>query len=360
MRPAPDLTAFVPASLPDDARWDALLARDPAYDGQFYFSVETTGIYCRPSCPARRPKREHVRFHATAEAAERAGFRPCKRCRPDQPSLFKRNADKVAAACRTIAASDEAPDLKGLAAEAGLSPHHFPRLFKAGTGLTPKAYAVAERRRRMRTHLPASASVTAAIYEAGFGSAGRFYERSAEMLGMTPSTYRAGAPDERIGFAIGACSIGLVLAAATDRGICAILFGDDRKSLERDLRKMFPRATIGSADSSFQRTLERVIAFIEAPATGLELPLDVRGTAFQHRVWQALCRIPSGATASYAEVAEAIGAPDSARAVARACASNRIAVAIPCHRVVRSDGSISGYRGGVARKRALLARETKL
>jgi AraC family transcriptional regulator of adaptative response/methylated-DNA-[protein]-cysteine methyltransferase len=241
----------------------------------------------------------------------------------------------------------------------GLSPYHFHRIFKTVLGVTPKAYATAHRNKRVREELSRSATVTEAIYGAGFNSNGRFYATSSEVLGMTPSQFRSGAPNSEIKFAIGDCSLGSVLVAASDKGVCAILFGDDAETLRNDLRKQFPRARIVGGDKVFGQLAAEVIAFVEAPRIGLDLPLDVQGTAFQHRVWDALRRIPTGSTASYAEIAKAIGSPKSVRAVARACASNRIAVAIPCHRVIGSDRSLTGYRGGIERKRTLLAKEAK-
>jgi AraC family transcriptional regulator of adaptative response/methylated-DNA-[protein]-cysteine methyltransferase len=336
-----------------------VVARDGAFDGHFYYSVETTGIYCRPSCAARRPKRAHVRFHDTAAEAEAAGFRACKRCKPSQPSLVQLHAEKVAEACRLIEAAEDEPRLDALARAVGLSPYHFHRIFKTILGVTPKTYATAHRNKRVREELGRSATVTQAIYGAGFNSNGRFYATSSEVLGMTPSQFRSGAPNSEIKFAIGDCSLGSVLVAASDKGVCAILFGDDAETLRNDLRKQFPRARIVGGDKVFGQLAAEVIAFVEAPRIGLDLPLDVQGTAFQHRVWDALRRIPTGSTASYAEIAKAIGSPKSVRAVARACASNRIAVAIPCHRVIGSDGSLTGYRGGIERKRTLLAKEAK-
>jgi AraC family transcriptional regulator of adaptative response/methylated-DNA-[protein]-cysteine methyltransferase len=341
----------------DDPRWAAVLARDASFDGHFYYSVASTGVYCRPSCPARRPKRAHVDFYDTPAAAEAAGFRACKRCKPDQASLAAQHRDAVAAACRLIEAADVPPALDALAAAVGLSPSHFHRLFKATLGVTPKAYAVAHRNKRLREALGKTGTVTEAIYEAGFNTSGRFYAMSSEVLGMTPHQFRSGGADSEIKFAIRECSLGLVLVAASDKGVCAILFGDEPHGLRKDLAKQFPRARLVGDDKAFERTAAEVISFVENPRIGLSLPLDIRGTAFQHRVWDALRRIPAGSTASYAEVAETVGAPKAVRAVARACASNRIAVAIPCHRVVRSDGGLSGYRGGVERKRALLAKE---
>jgi AraC family transcriptional regulator of adaptative response/methylated-DNA-[protein]-cysteine methyltransferase len=343
----------------DDTRWAAFITRDAAFDGQFFIAVKTTGIYCRPSCPAKRAKREHVRFYETAADAEAAGFRPCKRCKPDQPSLFQQQADKVAEACRLIETAEEAPKLGDLARTVGLSPYHFHRIFKATLGVTPKAYAAAHRNKRVREELSRRATVTEAIYGAGFNSNGRFYATSSETLGMTPSQFRSGGRDAEIKYAIGESSLGLVLVAASAKGVCAIFFGDDPAGLARDLAKQFPRAQLVGNDPDFEQLAANVIGFVEDPRNGLDLPLDIRGTAFQHRVWEALRRIPVGSTASYAEIAKAIGAPRATRAVARACGSNRIAVAIPCHRVIGSDGSLTGYRGGIERKRALLAKEAK-
>jgi len=346
-------------TLKQPRRWAAVLARDRRFDGTFYYSVATTGVYCRPSCAARRPRRENVRFHATCADAEAAGFRPCKRCKPNAPALHKEHAEKVAHACRLIETTLEAPKLDVLAKAAGLSPYHFHRIFKAITGVTPKAYAVACRQQRVSEHLQRSNSVTEAIYEAGFNSAGRFYAGASKALGMTPSSYRAGGADTKIRFAIGKSSLGAILVAATSTGVAAILMGDDPAALAHELRERFPRAELIAGDKDFEALIAKVIDHVEAPGTSLDLPLDVRGTAFQHRVWAALRDIPAGATATYAEIAKRIGAPKAARAVAAACAANPVAVAIPCHRVVRSDGGLSGYRWGVARKRALLEKEAK-
>jgi AraC family transcriptional regulator of adaptative response/methylated-DNA-[protein]-cysteine methyltransferase len=343
----------------DAERWAAVCRRDPAADGAFFYSVRTTGVYCRPVCAARLARRENVAFHASCEAAERAGFRPCKRCRPNEAGLRARQADSVAAACRAIEEAEELPRLDALAAAAGMSRFHFHRVFKALTGVTPKAYGEARRARRVRDGLARSATVTEAIYDAGYNSNGRFYAESSELLGMTPTAFRAGGAGATIRFAVGECSLGSILVAATEKGVAAILFGDDPAALVRDLEDRFPKAHLVGADGAFEKLVARVVGFVEAPALGLDLPLDVRGTAFQQRVWQALRQIPPGETASYAEIAERIGAPTSVRAVARACAANAIAVAIPCHRVVRQDGGLSGYRWGVKRKRTLLQRETR-
>jgi AraC family transcriptional regulator of adaptative response/methylated-DNA-[protein]-cysteine methyltransferase len=341
-----------------DARWAAVIARDHRADGTFYYSVDTTGIYCRPSCGSRRANPKNVRFHRTMAEAERAGFRPCQRCKPDQPPLEQLHAAKVAEICRVIEAADETPGLAALARQAGLSPYHFHRVFKAVTGVTPRAYSAAHRTNRVRHELDKrSKTVTQAIYDAGFNSGGRFYETSNQLLGMTPTDYRGGGADTEIHFAVGECSLGSILVARSPKGVCAILLGDDPDALARDLQDRFPRATLVGGDPAFEQVIAKVIGFVERPALGLDLPLDVRGTAFQQRVWQALREIPAGSTASYTEIAARIGAPNLARAVGQACGANPLAVAIPCHRVVRTDGSLSGYRWGVERKRQLLTRE---
>jgi AraC family transcriptional regulator, regulatory protein of adaptative response / methylated-DNA-[protein]-cysteine methyltransferase len=342
-----------------DPRWAAVVARDPGADGSFFYSVRTTGVYCRPSCAARPARPENVAFHDTAADAERAGFRPCRRCRPDLPALAERQADLVARVCRQIEAADAEPGLKALAEAAGLSPSHLHRIFKAATGLTPKAYGAAHRARRVREQLGRGGNVTDAIYGAGFGSNGRFYEKSSQMLGMTPSQYRAGGAGTDIRFAVGQCSLGAILVAASEKGVCAIFFGDDPDLLTRNLQDRFPKASLLGGDRSFETIVAQVVGAVDDPGRGLDLPLDVRGTAFQQRVWQALRRIPSGRTISYGELARRIGAPTATRAVAQACGANPLAVVIPCHRVVRNDGSISGYRWGVERKRALLEREAR-
>lgn len=342
-----------------DARWASVVSRDSSADGQFFFSVETTGVYCRPSCSARRANPKNVRFHRSAADAEAAGFRPCKKCQPDQPSQAERYAAMVTAACRSIEATEEQPTLAALAAAAGLSRYHFHRVFRAITGVTPKGYGAAHRAQRVRDQLAVTATVTEAIYGAGFNSSSRFYEKSQDMLGMTPTAWRAGGVAATTRFAIGVCSLGSILVARSARGICAILLGDDPDALLRELQNRFPKANLIGGDSAFEELVAYVVGFVEAPHLGLDLPLDVRGTAFQQRVWQALLAIPAGSTASYTEIARKIGAPRAVRAVAAACAANPLAVAIPCHRVVRSDGALAGYRWGVERKRALLERERR-
>jgi AraC family transcriptional regulator of adaptative response/methylated-DNA-[protein]-cysteine methyltransferase len=357
LSPVIETALSAPRYATDEQRWQAVVHRDREADGAFYYSVRTTGVYCRPSCAARLARRENVAFHATCEQAERAGFRPCKRCRPNELSLEQRQAAAVAAACRTIEQARTLPSLDELAQAAGMSRFHFHRVFKALTGVTPKAYADAHRRTRVRDELTRSATVTDAIYDAGFGSSGRFYGTTAELLGMTPSAFRAGGHGVAIRFAVGECWLGSILVAATDKGVCAILLGDDAEALVRELQDRFPKARLVGGDRAFEQLVAKVVGFVEAPKLGLDLPLDVRGTAFQQRVWQALRKIPAGSTVTYSELAKRIGQPKAVRAVAQACASNPVAVAIPCHRVVRTDGSLSGYRWGVERKRALLARE---
>jgi AraC family transcriptional regulator, regulatory protein of adaptative response / methylated-DNA-[protein]-cysteine methyltransferase len=341
----------------DEAKWEAVAAKDSRADGHFFYSVRTTGVYCLPSCAARPALRKNVAFHDTPGDAEKAGFRPCKRCWPKGPSKTAVHEAAVAKACRLIETGEEAPTLGELAKEAGMANYYFHRVFKALTGVTPKEYAMAQRTQRVREELVRSNSVTEAIYGAGFNSNGRFYAKSTETLGMTPTKFRKGGTGTRIRFAVGECSLGSVLVAVSEKGVCAISLGDDPEALVRDLQDQFPRAELIGADHEFESMVSKVVGFIEAPRTGFNLPLDVRGTAFQLRVWQALRNIPAGSTVSYSDIAERIGAPKAVRAVAQACASNHIAVAIPCHRVLRNDGALSGYRWGVERKSALLKRE---
>lgn len=343
----------------NDPRWAAIVARDPGADGQFYYGVRTTGVFCRPSCPSRRARPENVTFFTTREAAERAGFRACRRCRPGELSAAGRQAEWVAEACRLMEASEELPDLAALAAQVRVSPYHFHRTFKSVTGVTPKQYAIARRSERLRRELARGRSVTDAIYEAGYNSNGRFYAQADDVLGMTPSSFRAGGANTAMHFAVGECSLGSILVASSSRGICAILLGDDPDALMRNLQDQFPKAELIGGDTAFEQLVAKVVGFVEAPARGFDLPLDIRGTAFQQRVWQALREIPAGSTASYSDIAARIGAPKAVRAVGQACGANHIAVAIPCHRVVRTDGDLSGYRWGIERKRTLLAREAR-
>ncbi|MFS2199403.1 bifunctional DNA-binding transcriptional regulator/O6-methylguanine-DNA methyltransferase Ada [Pseudomonas sp. Pseusp3] len=346
-------------TIENDPRWAAVVARDPKADGQFVYAVKTTGIYCNPSSLARLPKPHNVEFFDSAEQAQAAGYRPSKRATRDQSELAAQHAATVAAACRQIESAETLPALGELAEAAGLSSFHFHRVFKAVTGLTPKGYADAHRSRKVRERLADGGSVTDALYDAGFNSNSRFYEAADHLLGMKPGDYRAAGQNNDIRFAVGQCSLGAILVAQSERGVCAILLGDDPHQLVCDLQDKFRRANLIGADHQFEQLIARVVGFIEAPAIGLDLPLDVRGTAFQERVWQALREIPVGSTASYADVAQRIGSPKAVRAVAQACGANNLAVAIPCHRVVRSDGHLSGYRWGVERKRQLLERESQ-
>lgn len=345
-------------SAADDPRWARIVARDKAADGCFWYSVSTTGVYCRPSCPSRTANPENVQLHGSLESARATGFRPCKRCNPDGPSIESENAALVAKACRIIEESDEEPSLEELADAMSRSPSYFHRVFKATIGLTPKEYAAAGRAKKVRNGLASGNTVTETIYDAGFNSSGRFYEKSTGMLGMTPSQYRTGGANEEIKFAVGQTTLGAILVASSKKGVASILLGDDPEKLVRNLQDRFPKARLIGADRDYEALVARVVGFVETPSMGLDLPLDVRGTAFQHRVWQALREIPVGDTVSYAEIARRIGSPKAMRAVAGACAANNLAVAIPCHRVVRNDGSMSGYAWGVERKRILLDRES--
>lgn len=335
--------------------WDAVCSRDPSADGRFVYAVKTTGVYCRPSCPSRLSRRENVRFFATPAQAQGAGFRPCKRCTPnlDPGARIRQVIDR---ACRHIQAADEAPSLDVLAQEAGYSAGHFQRLFKATVGLSPKQYAVAHRRARLSNALLAESTVTGAIYKAGFGASSQAYS-DASALGMTPGAYRAGAAGEVIRCASAPCSLGTVLVATTERGICMIEFGEDDHLLPL-VMKRFPRAQVVRADAKCADLIQRVVHLVDVPSAPCDLPLDLRGTAFQLRVWNALTQVPAGRTVSYAELAARLGQPTAVRAVAQACARNGLAVAVPCHRVIHASGDASGYKWGDERKRALLANES--
>lgn len=337
----------------DDGRWDAVLASDIDADGKFLHAVKTTGVYCRPSCRSRPPRPENIVFFESAAEAARAGYRPCKRCTPDRISP----AERIASACRLIEASEKAPQLTQLVEQAGMSRFNFHRLFKEMVGTTPRQYAITCRDRRVRSGLSKGQRVTEAVFDAGYESSGHFYTSASRSLGMPPKSYHNQGVDQVIRFAIGETTFGAILVAGTERGICAITIGDEPDILVRELQDRFARAELIGDDAEFEAYVARVVGFVEAPAAGLELPLDIQGTVFQQRVWRALQQIPCGETASYAEIAQRIGSPKAARAVARACASNPLAVAIPCHRVVRTDGELSGYRWGIARKRDLLHRD---
>lgn len=348
-----------PMTTSQDPRWARILARDPDADSLFWYSVVTTGIYCRPSCPSRRAKPQHVRIHDSLADAQASGCRPCRRCNPDGTSRQQQNTALVTAACRLIEHSEEPLTLGQLAQQLGLSPGHLHRTFRAVTGVTPKAYARTLRENQLRQQLGEADSVTGAIFAAGFNSSSTFYQQASNILGMTPKAYRGGGAREQLHFAVGDSSLGAVLVASSAKGVVCVTLGDDPELLVRDLQDRFPAAELMGADADYEQLVAQVVGLVESPGRAPDLPLDVRGTAFQQQVWQALRTIPAGQTMSYAEIARLIGQPTAARAVARACGANAIALAIPCHRVVRQDGGLSGYRWGVGRKQALLDREAK-
>ena len=349
--------AIDPVLETNDQRWEAVVRHDPQSEGAFFYAVKTTGVYCRPTCSARRPSRYNVEFFSSWADAERAGYRACRRCHPQGQSSPSPISEAIARACRIIEEAEAPPALKALAATVGFSPFHFQRLFKETVGVTPKAYAVACRARRFQENLRQDRTVTQAMYEAGFGSSSRCYEKAADHLGMTPSEYRKGGAGQCVRHAMVRCDLGWMLVAATARGICAIEFDDGRDRLRDRLAARFPAAELRGDDPEFAEWVEGILAALDRPARGLDLPLDICGTAFQRRVWQALQAVPAGSTATYADIARKIGKPSAARAVARACAANPVAVLIPCHRIVRGDGGLGGYRWDLRRKRALLERE---
>ena len=341
----------------DVARWQAVVARNRQADGDFVYAVSTTGIYCRPWCPSRLPRRKNVQFFDAWQTAEEAGFRPCKRCVPQKPDASDTAVDAVVQACKMIEEAEKAPTLNQLAAAVGLSPYYFHRLFKKTVGVTPKQYALEKRLHRVRSNLQGEGTITEAIYNAGYESGSRFYEDAKSSLGMKASEYQKGGQGLLIHYAIVQSYLGWVLVAATGQGVCQIDFGDSPEILLENLKGRFPEANLNENDLAFGELVGQVLTFLEMPNENLTLPLDIQGTAFQRRVWATLQNIPPGSTASYANIAARIGQPKAARAVAQACASNKIAVAIPCHRVVRSDGKLGGYRWGLERKRVILERE---
>lgn len=341
----------------EDPRWQSIVTRDAIADGTFVYAVNTTGVYCRPSCAARLARPENVSFYSSPDAAQAAGFRACKRCKPDQLHSLALNTEKVAQACRLLENAESIPNLDDLAKRAGFSKYHFQRVFKSITGVTPKAYAQAYRAQKLRAQLSEGNSVTDAIYAAGYNANSRFYAEADKVLGMTASEFRKGGANAVIKFAVGECSLGSILVAQSERGICVIQLGDNPQDLLEELQDRFPKANLIGADKHFEKIVAQVVGFVETPSQGLDLPLDIRGTAFQQRVWQALIEIPLGTTASYTDIALRIGAPKAFRAVAMACGANNLAVVIPCHRVVRNDGNLSGYRWGIERKRLLLENE---
>lgn len=354
------MTGIAPQADPPDLRWDVLENRKQPEGETFVYGVLTTGVYCRPGCPSRLPLRDNVRFFASAGAAEQAGFRPCLRCQPDRASLEERHAGAVSKACAAIEAAEGKPDFEAIARAAGMSRHHFHRIFKDIAGVTPGAYCSALRRQRALAGLNRTRTVTEAIYDAGYGSSGRFYEACAPSLGLKPGDFAKGGAGEVIQFAVGECSLGSILVAATPRGVCAIELGDAPEPLVQALQDRFPSAELKGGDAQFERVVAHVIGLVEEPRRAFDLPLHVRGTAFQHKIWQILTAIPPGATMTYAEVAAKAGCPGAVRAAASAIAANTLAVAIPCHRVIRTGGALSGYRWGVERKAALLKREGAL
>lgn len=343
----------------DDERWKAVEDRSPEADGIFVYGVVTTGVYCRPSCPSRSARRENVKFYTLHAEAEKAGLRPCLRCRPKERSLLQRHVEKVEEACRIIEESERPLSLHELSARIGMAPHHFHRIFKKIAGVTPKAYECSHRGVRLRGALRDSSSVAEAVYAAGLSSTSGFHAAVDQSIAMKPSAFRAGGAGEAIEFAVADCSLGRVLVAMTPRGVCAIRLGDNDEELLEELRGSFPEARLVPAQTHSLSLVRKAVAHIEEPSGALDLPLDIRGTAFQRRVWQQLQAIPPGETRSYAEVAQALGQPEATRAVAGACAANPVAVVVPCHRVIRSDGSLSGYRWGEDRKRAILKRESR-
>ncbi|MDP7652118.1 MAG: bifunctional DNA-binding transcriptional regulator/O6-methylguanine-DNA methyltransferase Ada [Rhodospirillales bacterium] len=345
----------------DDARWQAVMARDAGFDGAFVYAVETTGIFCRPSCPSRRPGRHRVAFFAVPEAAARAGFRPCKRCRPEDAPGADKTLATVRRLCRIIEEADEGiPTLATLGAQVGLSPHHLQRLFARVMGISPRQYGAALRLGRVKEVLKDGEPVSAALYGAGYGSSSRLYEKAPDHLGMTPVSYAKGGKGAAIAYAIAASPLGRLLVAATERGVCMVSLGDDDAALEKELANDYPAAAIRRDDGALGQRLGAILAHLEGRQPHVQLPLDVRATAFQWQVWQRLCAIPMGETRTYGEIAADLGRPKAARAVGRACATNPVSLVVPCHRAVGADGAVTGYRWGVGRKKALLEREKEL
>ncbi|CAM6440227.1 bifunctional DNA-binding transcriptional regulator/O6-methylguanine-DNA methyltransferase Ada [Citrobacter portucalensis] len=341
----------------NDDRWQSVVDRDVDADGQFVFAVQTTGIFCRPSCRAKHALRKNVRFFADAQQAQDAGFRPCKRCQPDKDSAQQHRLDKIARACQLL--EQESPlTLDELAQQVAMSPYHLHRLFKATTGMTPKVWQQSWRARRLRDALAKGVPVTQAILNAGFPDSSSYYRKADQALGMTAKQFRKGGDNVSVRYTLADCALGRCLVAESERGICAILLGDDDATLVADLHALFPAAQDVPADANFQQRVREVIVAINSRDAPLSLPLDIRGTAFQQQVWQALRTIPCGETVSYQQLASAIGKPKAVRAVASACGANKLAIVIPCHRVIRGDGALSGYRWGIARKAQLLQRET--
>ena len=345
----------------EERYWQAILSREARFDGAFVYAVRSTGVYCRPGCPSRRPRRDQVIFFARPAAAEQAGFRACRRCRPAGGATSEAQADMVQRACQVMdAAADQPPTLVELGEQIGVSPYHLQRTFKRVMGITPRQYADARRLDRLKARLKGGDSVTTALYEAGYGSSSRLYEQAPEQLGMTPATYQRGGAGATIAYASAATPLGRLLVAATARGICFVSLGDDDAATERSLRAEFPAAELQRDDDVLGAWVAAIVRHLSGTEPRLDLPLDVRATAFQRRVWEALRAIPYGETRTYGQIAQELGQPTAARAVARACATNPVALVVPCHRVVGEGGDLRGYRWGVERKRSLLAQERQV
>jgi AraC family transcriptional regulator, regulatory protein of adaptative response / methylated-DNA-[protein]-cysteine methyltransferase len=356
------LTMNMPASMNNPEMWNAVLSRDATRDGSFVFAVKSTGIYCRPSCPARRPRRNQVSFFNVPEAAEQAGFRACRRCHPRTAQAGDPRIELARRICHAIDEHDEEPlTLSTLSKETSVSAHHLQRVFKEVMGITPRQYAESRRLTKFKSNVKAGASVTEAMYDAGYGSSRALYEQSDSRLGMTPATYGRGGKGMKIIYTTTECSLGRILVAATERGVCSVALGDSDSELIAGLFEEYPNAAIDSKDTELSPSLNlwlaEVIAHLDGKNTRIDLPVDLQATAFQWRVWEELRRIPLGSTRSYQEIAGAIGKPSAVRAVARACASNHVALVIPCHRVIRGDKSLGGYRWGLERKQTLLEKE---
>jgi AraC family transcriptional regulator of adaptative response/methylated-DNA-[protein]-cysteine methyltransferase len=347
------------STMREESYWQAVLDRDSGSDGAFVYGVRSTGIYCRPSCPSRRPGRAQVRFFEVPEAAEEAGFRPCLRCRPRKMGRPEHLVEPVRQACRYIEANlDRSLTLSEVSAEVALSPYHLQRTFKRVMGITPRQYAEARRLDNLKTQLREGQSVTTALYDVGYSSSSRLYERAPEQLGMTPSAYRKGGAGMHVGYTIVDSPLGRLLVGATERGVCAVSLGDSDGYLEAALRREYPAAEVQHDQAGLDPWVGVILGYLDGTRPDLDLPLDVQATAFQWRVWEALRAIPYGSTRSYGEVARAVGEPNAARAVAMACASNPVALVVPCHRVIGQSGKLSGYRWGAERKRLLLEKES--
>lgn len=344
----------------NESRWQAVLSKDPTSDGQFVFAVSSTGVYCRPSCPARRARRENVSFFQLAEAAERAGFRACLRCRPKEARALDNHVEMAQRVCRVIEESEgELVTLAKLSREVGVSPFHLQRTFKSVMGITPNQFAEECRIRKFRTSVRDGGAITQAIYDAGYGSSSRLYESAASQLGMTPATYGKGGKGAVINYTVVECHLGHLLVAATEKGVCSVKLGDTPEQLANDLTAEFPAAKISRDEQPLHPSVRAVVDYLRNRTPHIDLPLDIQATAFQRQVWEQLRAIPYGETYSYAQVAKAIGQEKAVRAVARACATNPVALVIPCHRVIREDSSLGGYRWGLDRKRQLLLDEKK-